>query len=281
MFNKIVPHIEKILRYANDIFVIKDTENRIIFVNDRIKEYGYDPESLVGKSYMHLLSSKHKGKRFSKIIGEKIRLNYEVEFLRCDKSIVNALESNAPIYDDSGNVLFVVSILTDITSYKELQKRLIKSTYIDYLTRLYNIRYLYRRLREELKRADRKGEGLAVVMLDVDNFKKYNDCFGHEEGNKILKKIGTIIRSSIREGVDLGFRFGGDEFVILVNQTGEGVAKEIASRVRAKFLELGGKFLNLSIGIAYYNHGQSVKDLIIEADKKTYKAKKSSLKIIE
>ena len=281
MSNNIAPYIKKILKYANDVFIIKDTNNRIIFVNDKIKEYGYEPDSLIGKSYLSLLSSKHKGRRFSRIVEEKIGLNYEVEFLRSDKSIVYALGSNSPIYDDNGNILFVISILTDITSYKELQKRLIKSTYIDYLTRLYNIRYLYRRLREELKRADRKGEGLAVIMLDVDNFKKYNDYFGHEEGNKILKKIGTIIRRSIREGVDLGFRFGGDEFVILVNQTGEGVARGIANRVRTKVLELGEKFLDLSIGIAYYKPGQNIKDLMIEADRKAYKAKKSSLKIIE
>ena len=281
MFNKIIPYIDKILRYTNDIFVIKDVGNNIIFINDKIKEYGYDPESLVGKSYMCLLSSKHKGKRFNKIVEEKIRLNYEVEFLRSDKSIVNALESNAPIYDDNGNVLFVVSTLTDVSSYKTLQKRLIQSTYIDYLTRLYNIRYLYKRLREELKRIDRKGEKLAVIMLDLDNFKKCNDCFGHEEGNKILKKIGTIIRSSIRGGVDIGFRFGGDEFVILVNQTGKKIAKKIANRVRERILELGVKFLDSSVGIAYYKPGQSIKDLMIEADRKVYKAKGSSLKVVE
>ncbi|GAH90474.1 unnamed protein product, partial [marine sediment metagenome] len=83
------------------------------------------------------------------------------------------------------------------------------------------------------------------------------------------------------EGVDLGFRFGGDEFLILINQVEERITLEIADRIRKKFLELNYKNLDLSMGIGYYKNGCSIKDLIIGVDKKVYMAKRSKKKIIE
>lgn len=281
MLKKFLTYIEKILQHTNEIFVIKDTRNNILFVNEKIRDYGYDPDKLVGKKYLSLLSSKHKGKRFKKVINSKTALNYEVEFLKSDGTIVNALASNSPVWDDDGNILFVVSTLADVTSYRRLQKKLTESTYIDYLTGLYNIRYLYKRLREEIRRAIRKSEKVAVIMFDIDNFKNYNDNFGHESGNKLLKNVGNIINNSIREGVDLGFRFGGDEFLILINQAEERITLGIAGRIREKFLELNYKHLDLSMGIEYYKSGCSIKDLIIRVDKKVYRAKKSKKKIIK
>lgn len=281
MLKKFLTYIEKILQHTNEIFVIKDTRNNILFVNEKIRDYGYDPDKLVGKKYLSLLSSKHKGKRFKKVINSKTALNYEVEFLKSDGTIVNALVSNSPVWDDDGNILFVISTLADVTSYRRLQKKLTESTYIDYLTGLYNIRYLYKRLREEIRRAIRKNEKVAVIMFDIDNFKNYNDNFGHESGNKLLKNVGNIINNSIREGVDLGFRFGGDEFLILINQAEERITLGIAGRIREKFLELNYKHLDLSMGIEYYKSGCSIKDLIIRVDKKVYRAKKSKKKIIK
>jgi len=281
MLKKFLPHIEKILQYTNEIFIIKDTKNNILFVNEKVRDYGYDPDSLVGKKYLSLLSPKHKGKRFKKVVNNKIALNYEVEFLRSDGTIVNALASNSPVRDDDGNILFVVSTLADITSYKRLQGKLIESTYLDYLTGLYNTRYLDRRLSEEISRGRRKKERVAIVMFDIDNFKKYNDNYGHESGNKLLKSLGNIIRKNIREGVDLGFRFGGDEFLIIINQAEGKIASEIASRIREKFLKLNYESLDLSMGIEYYKDGCSIKNLMVEVDKKVYMAKKSNKKIIE
>jgi len=281
MLKKFLQYIENILQNTNEIFVIKDTRNNVLFVNEKIRDYGYDPDKLVGKKYLSLLSSKHKGKRFKKVVNSKTALNYEVEFLKSDGTIVNALASNTPVWDDDGNILFVVSTLADVTSYRRLQKKLTESTYIDYLTGLYNIRYLYKRLREEIRRAIRKSEKVAVIMFDIDNFKNYNDNFGHESGNKLLKNVGNIINNSIREGVDLGFRFGGDEFLILINQAEERITLGIAGRIREKFLELNYKHLDLSMGIEYYKNGCSIKDLIVGVDKKVYRAKKSKKKIIK
>ena len=281
MLKNFLPHIEKILQHTNEIFIIKDTKNNILFVNEKVRDYGYDPDSLVGKKYLSLLSSKHKGKRFKKVVNNKIALNYEVEFLRSDGTIVNALASNSPVRDDDGDILFVISTLADITSYKQLQRKLVESTYIDYLTGLYNVRYLYKRLSEEISRGRRKKEKIAIIMFDIDNFKKYNDNYGHESGNKLLKRLGNIIRKSIRGGVDIGFRFGGDEFLIIINQAEGKIALEIATRIREKFLKLKYKNLDLSMGIEYYRDDLKIKNFVVGADKKVYTAKKSNKKIIE
>lgn len=281
MLKKFLPYIEKILQHTNEIFVIKDIKNNILFVNEKIREYGYDPDKLVGKRYLSLLSPKHKRKRFKKVVNNKTALNYEIEFLRSDGTIINALASNSPVRDDDGNILFVVSTLADITTYKQLQKKLVRSTYIDYLTGLYNIRYLDRRLGEEISRGRRKKERVAVIMFDIDNFKRYNDNYGHGNGNKLLKNLGNIIHKNIREGVDLGFRFGGDEFLIIINQAEKKIAQEIASRIREKFLKLNCENLDLSMGIEYYKDGCSIKDLMAGVDKKVYVAKKSNEKIVE
>jgi diguanylate cyclase (GGDEF)-like protein/PAS domain S-box-containing protein len=285
MIQKFSPYLEKILRHTNEIIFIKDSENNILFVNEKIRDYGYNPDELIGKKYLSLLSQKHKGKRFKKIVNSRKALNYEVEFLKSDGAIINALASNSPVWDENRNILFVVSTLADITSYKELEKKLVKSTYLDYLTGLYNIRYLHKRLKEEINRSKRKKEKIAIIMFDIDNFKKYNDTNGHESGNRLLKGLGRIIRKSIRGGVDLGFRFGGDEFLIIVNQADENIVHEIAYRIRERFLKSKYKGLDLSMGIEYYREMRSVKrsirNLIIKADEKVYKAKKSKEKIIE
>ena len=281
MLKKFLPYMEKILQNTNEIFVIKDIKNNILFVNEKIRDYGYDPNLLVGKRYLSILSPKHKGKRFKKIVNSKTALNYEIEFLRSDGTIVNTLASNSPVRDDDGNILYVVSTLTDITSYKKLQKELVKSTYLDYLTGLYNIRYLDKRLNEEISRGRRKKEKVAIIMFDIDNFKKYNDNNGHESGNKLLRSLGSIIRKNIREGVDLGFRFGGDEFLIIINQAEGKIAQEIACRIREKFLGLNCQNTDLSMGIEYYKEGCSIKNFMVEADKKVYMAKKSNEKVME
>jgi len=120
MLGKFLPYIEKILQHTNEIFIIKDIENNILFINEKIRDYGYDPAKLVGEKYLSLLSPKHKGKRFKKIVNRKKALNYEVEFLRNDGTIVNALACNAPVWGEDRKILFVVSTLVDVTSYRKL-----------------------------------------------------------------------------------------------------------------------------------------------------------------
>jgi two-component system cell cycle response regulator len=121
-----------------------------------------------------------------------------------------------------------------------------------------------------MTRASRQKHPLALVLLDLDHFKAYNDTYGHLAGDEVLRNVGRIINSSIREGVDSGYRYGGDEFAIILIDADLKVANEIGKRIQKTF---SSGNITASIGYTRFNHRMSIKDLILEADKNLYKAK--------
>ena len=102
----------------------------------------------------------------------------------------------------------------------------------DDLTGLSNHRYFYRKLDEEMVRAKRQNGKLSLILFDLDHFKEYNDVFGHLEGDRALKETGRIILSSIREKVDSGCRYGGDEFAVILPGSDKKQADVVAGRIR-------------------------------------------------
>lgn len=146
----------------------------------------------------------------------------------------------------------------------------------DALTGLLNRRYLEERLTEEIKRSNRHGYPMSFMMIDVDEFKSYNDSFGHPEGDKVLKIVGHVLRDTLR-GADVAARYGGEEFSILLPQTTSEEAYTIAERIRVRIEETD--FLNrkvtVSLGIASCSlELNSADDLIAAADKALYEAKR-------
>jgi diguanylate cyclase (GGDEF)-like protein len=140
----------------------------------------------------------------------------------------------------------------------------------DALTGLYNQRHFYTRLKEELARAKRQYRPFSLILLDLDDFKAYNDTYGHFAGDEVLRSFGGIISNLIREGADSGYRYGGDEFAIILTEADRGMAEEICRRI-AKSLEV--EEYNASMGYSTYSSGMTVKDLVEEADKALYKSK--------
>lgn len=100
----------------------------------------------------------------------------------------------------------------------------------DGLTGLYNHRYFYRRLRQEFARAQRYRVPLSLLMIDIDDFKRFNDEYGHPAGDLVLAEVGRIISGQLRKGVDLAARYGGEEFVVLLPNTPGAGAKTVGSR---------------------------------------------------
>ncbi|MDP2210321.1 MAG: GGDEF domain-containing protein [Candidatus Aquicultor sp.] len=151
----------------------------------------------------------------------------------------------------------------------------------DHLTNLYNQRYFYVRITEELNRAKRNKDDLSLLMIDVDYFKNYNDTYGHLSGDKALAKIANLIKAAGRDS-DIAARYGGEEFVVILPDADGGAATEVAERIINSVKnerypghsdELNVK-LTVSIGISSYpNHGAEVTDIIERADKALYKAK--------
>ena len=154
---------------------------------------------------------------------------------------------------------------------RNLRRALNKLSITDSLTNLYNQRHFYTRIHEEVKRAVRQKNPLSLILLDLDRFKDYNDTYGHLIGDEILRNAGEIINRSIRDNVDSGFRYGGDEFAIILIDADINIAKEIGHRIE-KLFNKSGK-ITVSVGYALFSDDMTVEDLVNKADKDLYNAK--------
>ena len=119
-----------------------------------------------------------------------------------------------------------VSAIENVLTFEETRRRVV----LDGLTEIYNYRYFNYRLMTELKRADRHKMPLSLIMLDIDNFKKYNDTHGHQAGDDILRKAARFLFNSVRD-IDIPCRYGGDEFALILPQTDQNGAMVVAKRL--------------------------------------------------
>jgi diguanylate cyclase (GGDEF)-like protein len=155
-----------------------------------------------------------------------------------------------------------------------------RQSLIDDLTRLYNVRYFYKALDSEIRRARRYGSSVSVIFMDLDGFKRVNDAYGHRAGSLTLAEVARVILNSMRE-VDFVARYGGDEFVMMLPETPAKQAMEAAERVRAQISGyrftggLGAEiFITASFGVASFpEHASEAGKLIELADSAMYEAK--------
>lgn len=162
----------------------------------------------------------------------------------------------------------------------ELRARLRRQSFVDPLTELYNRRYLDETFRRELARAERQRLVLSVVMIDLDHFKRVNDCHGHEAGDVLLSRVGGLLREHVRTA-DTACRYGGEEMLVLMPDCGYRSALERAEELRAQIAAIrqpspmhGVLSPTASLGVASYPlHGRDVATLIAAADAALYRAK--------
>ena len=148
----------------------------------------------------------------------------------------------------------------------------------DALTGLYNRRYLDENLSNEAIRASRQHYDLYLLLIDIDNFKVYNDKYGHQQGDRLLQELARIILRSIRDNVDSGYRYGGDEFAATILHANPQQALMVAERLRTEYNERNLVPTSLSIGIAKLKNShktleEDLDDLIRKADQALYLAK--------
>jgi diguanylate cyclase (GGDEF)-like protein len=158
-----------------------------------------------------------------------------------------------------------------IIGERKLREELNRLSITDSLTGLFNQRHFYARLKDEVLRSKRQRHRLALILLDLDNFKIYNDTNGHLAGDDVLRTVGGLINKCIRVGVDSGYRYGGDEFAVILIDSDMAVAEEIGKRIREALNESGD--LDASLGCAMYSEGMSAENLVAAADKRLYEMK--------
>lgn len=183
----------------------------------------------------------------------------------------------------------VCSIVRDLTERKQMElqlqlanERLQQQAIRDALTGLYNRRYLDETLPRELQRAARHQQPVTVMMLDIDHFKRFNDTYGHDAGDALLRAIGAFLKAQTR-GDDIACRYGGEEFTLVLPGTALEHARTRAEQVRSGVQALVVSHrkhrldhMTISLGIAVFpQHGDTADMLIQRADRALYQAKQA------
>lgn len=164
---------------------------------------------------------------------------------------------------------------------RKMMRELERLSRQDGLTTILNRRAFDERFPDELERAHRQGYPLMLAILDIDNFKQYNDKYGHHEGDKILVNLADILKECTRESVDLCFRLGGDEFAVLLPQATASQGTEIVQRILLKFVEQNYGMTTLSIGLVSCNRNEALPrekdelEIKERADQAMYDAKRN------
>jgi len=177
--------------------------------------------------------------------------------------------------------------IRDITERKRAEDALLQSQALlleqsvrDHLTGLFNRRYMEETLERELLRSARKQLSLGIIMLDVDDFKRFNDTWGHAAGDEVLRKLGDLLLRQVR-GEDIACRYGGDEFIIVLPDATQEVTRQRAELIAAQasdfHLQVDGQSLGvatLSLGVALFpDHGHTSTTILRAADAALYRAK--------
>lgn len=177
-------------------------------------------------------------------------------------------------------------IESELTEYKkevaQLNENIRKyrqETITDHLTGLNNRKYMDIKLAEEIVRFGRHGQPFCILLLDIDNFKRINDVYGHIVGDQVIKHLGGVVKTHIRKS-DFSFRYGGEEFLVLLLNTDIENAVRIAEQIRSKVettnFTLKDKtfVITVTIGVAQYMQGESVESFLERADKNLYNGKR-------
>jgi diguanylate cyclase (GGDEF)-like protein/PAS domain S-box-containing protein len=282
--------IERKLKLSDIVFenttegiVITNGKNKIISVNNSFSKItGYTREKIIGKNPKFLQSGKHD-KLFYENLWKELSTNgqYQGEIWNRKKSgeiYPEWLNINV-VKNSEGNIINYVAIFSDITKIKDSNEKIEFLAHHDVLTNLPNRLLLKTRIDQSIIHANNLNEILAVLFIDIDNFKIINDTYGHTIGDKIINLVASRLKRDLRKK-DTISRIGGDEFIIVIEDINniENI-KKIALKILNDFkeplkLEEYLFDVTISIGISLFpNNGLNAEDLIKQADTAMYSAK--------
>jgi diguanylate cyclase (GGDEF)-like protein/PAS domain S-box-containing protein len=262
-------YLQNVIDNMGDLLVILDHEKRIVFGNPLLEEYF---GSVIGRYCYEVFDGRDDV--CPECIAESCLKEGKSIRVRRRQSIGYAKEkwfevNISPFKDGQGRNIGFVEIWRDINSMVQMEEKLKEQA----LTGLRNSRAFFQAFPVEIKRARRQKHPLAVLMIDIDSFKKYNDHYGHPAGDKVLRSLGKVINSQIRHDVDSGYRYGGDEFAVILPYSDLKEAKGVAERIAGSFMDMGFPTVSLSVGILMTAEGYSMQQMVDMVDNAMYKAK--------
>jgi diguanylate cyclase (GGDEF)-like protein/PAS domain S-box-containing protein len=256
--------LRNVVEHASDCIIAVDPEGHVQHVNGAVvRTFGYARTELHGTLLTHLFpydSGRSKDEDVYSAFKAGEQWCGEVEAQRRDGSSFPVHLALSFVRDYEGNVSAGILIARDVTDLQRLLGRLTELSLVDELTGVYNVRYFWARFRYELMRSRRYKQPLAVLMMDLDRFKVFNETYGHQVGDRVLHHVAEVMGSVTRE-VDLLARYGGEEFVLVLPSTElEGAlqcAENLRNSVETTPLHEGGQDLKVtvSIGIACMEQG--------------------------
>ncbi|PLA75324.1 hypothetical protein CYQ88_01795 [Hydrogenovibrio sp. SC-1] len=285
--------VETLVNLVNSQLIMSrtDTHGNILDVSDFFCDIsGYHREELIGQN-QNIVRHPDMPSSFYKELWQTIQSGKtwvgEIKNLRKDGGYYWVKSRISPDYDPFGNLIGYISLRQDITAQKRLEEIAIK----DELTGLYNRRYYNQRLHLEINRAKRDQRWLCFLMLDIDNFKKYNDTYGHQVGDYALKKVASALDNSFNRAGDICFRLGGEEFAVLFEVENPEDGKQMADRVRQAVVDLDIEHsgnppwlkMTISIGVLLMDpHQNYIEEEVYKyADSALYQAKSNGRNRIE
>lgn len=263
---------ETVLACSPDAVITADLSGRITYFSPGAEEmFGWAAHELLGKPVAdYYVGGEREARRVHRHLKEEGKLrNYEAWFKTARGEEIPASLSAATWKQRDGRILGSLGILKDITVEKRLERKLSHTIEMlqeanenlgrlaltDSLSGLKNQRFFHRKLEEEMLRSNRTKRPVSLLLIDIDKFKRFNDTFGHQVGDRVISELGSTILSSVRK-IDHGCRYGGEEFTVILPETAPDNALVVARRIAAGFAtspawgELGIDPPTLSIGLA-------------------------------
>lgn len=277
--------LSSVINLIDDLIFYKDKDFKYIGCNKAfLKFINKSAEELIGKDdfeiFDHALAStfRHNDKRM--LVEGKTRTNEEWVTYP-DGSTVYLLTKKTPFVYDEFNT-GILGISRDVTSLEKANQQLTEQTLLDELTQIKNRKAYNHKIKELLAAFNRYQTAFSIISIDIDDFKKINDNFGHDTGDKVLQSFSALIESHIRQ-TDHLFRIGGEEFIILSESKTKSDAIALAEKLR-KIVEnnclLPQISITISLGICEVKSGDCSNSIAKRVDTLLYHAKSHGKNIV-
>lgn len=268
---------DKIFALIPDPFYLTDRQGRILKANAALQEVlGRSEEEILGSRIDRFLprenSSLLRKTTLSLLKGESVRGAEIVLPMPDGKNRFFEINVNPLIEGET--TVGTLSLARDITRRKNMEERLFSQSITDSLTELNNRSRLDVLLNEELAKSDRYATAFSLILTDIDHFKRVNDNFGHQTGDRVLKEVARILSENIR-GTDVVGRWGGEEFMIICPGTDASSAGILAEKLRELIARgiKGEGAVTASFGVTQYRSGDTPLSIMARVDRALYRAK--------